>query len=252
MKDSKTLIENFAQSLIGRSIKISIEFGGNKIVLPNNDMVVENIIQDWLEDWLRQNYIEYVINEDHSLIPPYVFLDPQDKKHNLMEVKAFNYAASPGFDIADFRMYEREIKEKPWMLDVDYLVFGYDMSEDGVVTVKNLWLKKVWEICRPMSSGSGKNKVIWPLNLQIKQGVVHKIRPAKWYGVSKSFKTFECVEDFLSAVEETVYKNKDTRDDGPGWLDGTLRNYETFYGKQLRVPRWYEIESKYYLKNKKK
>lgn len=252
MKDSKTLIENFAQSLIGRSIKISIEFGGNKIVLPNNDMVVENIIQDWLEDWLRQNYIEYVINEDHSLIPPYVFLDPQDKKHNLMEVKAFNYAANPGFDIADFRMYEREIKEKPWMLDVDYLVFGYDMSEDGVVTVKKLWLKKVWEICRPMSSGSGKNKVIWPLNLQIKQGVVHKIRPAKWYGVSKSFKTFECVEDFLSAVEETVYKNKDTRDDGPGWLDGTLRNYETFYGKQLRVPRWYEIESKYYLKNKKK
>ena len=185
-------------------------------------------------------------------MPPDVFLDPQDKKHNLMEVKAFNYAANPGFDIADFRMYEREIKEKPWMLDVDYLVFGYDMSEDGVVTVRNLWLKKVWEICRPMQSGSGKNKVIWPLNLQIKQGVVHKIRPAKWYGVSRSFKTFECVEDFLSAVEETVYKNKDTRDDGPSWLDGTLRNYETFYGKQLRVPRWYEIESKYYLKNKKK
>lgn len=248
MKDSKTLIENFAQSLVGRSIKISIEFGGHKIVWPNNDMVVENIIQDWLEDWLRQNYIEYVINEDHSLIPPYVFLDPQDKKHNLMEVKAFNYAANPGFDIADFRMYEREIKEKPWMLDVDYLVFGYDMSEDGVVTVRNLWLKKVWEICRPMQSGSGKNKVIWPLNLQIKQGVVHKIRPAKWYGVSRSFKTFECVEDFLSAVEETVYKNKDTRDDGPSWLDGTLRNYEIFYGKQLRVPRWYEIEGKYYLK----
>lgn len=252
MKDSKTLIENFAQSFVGRSIKISIEFGGHKIVLPNNDMVVENIIQDCLEDWLRQNYIEYVINEDHSLIPPYVFLDPQDKKHNLMEVKAFNYAANPGFDIADFRMYEREIKEKPWMLDVDYLVFGYDMSEDGVVTVRNLWLKKVWEICRPMLSGSGKNKVIWPLNLQIKQGVVHKIRPAKWYGVSRSFKTFECVEDFLSAVEETVYKNKDTRDDGPSWLDGTLRNYEAFYGKQLRVPRWYEIESKYYLKKKKK
>ena len=45
---------------------------------------------------------------------------------------------------------------------------------------------------------------------------------------------------------------KDTRDDGPSWLDGTLRNYEAFYGKQLRVPRWYEIESKYYLKKKEK
>lgn len=246
--DSKRIIKNFAQSVVGKTITVGIEFGDHKIELPNYDLVVEKVIKEWLKDKFRQNDIEYAINDNHLLIPPYLFLDPEDKKHNLMEVKAFNYAANPGFDIADFRMYEREIKEKPWMLDVDYLIFGYDMSEDGVVTVRNLWLKKVWEICRPMLSGSGKNKVIWPLNLQIKQGLVHKIRPAKWYRVSKKFKTFECVEDFLSAVEETVYKNKDTRDDGPSWLDGTLRNYETFYGKQLRVPRWYEIEDKYYLK----
>lgn len=248
MMDSKRIIKNFAQSVVGKTITVGIEFGDHKIVLPNYDLVVEKVIKEWLKDKFRQNDIEYAINDNHLLIPPYLFLDPEDKKHNLMEVKAFNYAANPGFDIADFRMYEREIKEKPWMLDVDYLIFGYDMSEDGVVTVRNLWLKKVWEICRPMLSGFGKNKVIWPLNLQIKQGLVHKIRPAKWYGISRNFKTFECVEDFLSAVEETVYKNKDTRDDGPSWLDGTLRNYETFYGKQLRVPRWYEIEDKYYLK----
>lgn len=124
------------------------------------------------------------------------------------------------------------------------------MSEDGVVTVKNLWLKKVWEICRPMLSGKGKNKTLWPLNLQIKQNVVHKIRPAKWYGKVGKFKTFECVEDFLSAVEETTYKNKDTRDDGPSWLDGMLASYEAFYGEKLRVPRWYDVEDKYFLGKK--
>ena len=86
-------------------------------------------MQEWLEGWLRHNGIEYAPN-DNTQMPPDVFLDPQDKKHNLMEVKAFNYNASPSFDIADFRMYEREIKEKPWMLDVDYLVFGYDMSNE--------------------------------------------------------------------------------------------------------------------------
>lgn len=145
-------------------------------------------------------------------------------------------------------MYEREVREKPWMLDVDYLVFGYDMSRDGVVTVRRLWLKKVWEMCRPMLSGSGRGRVLWPLNLQIKQGVVHKIRPAKWYGTRGSFKTYGCVEDFLSALEETVYRNKDTRNDGPGWLDGTLGNYEAFCGKRLRVPRWHEIEGKYCLR----
>ena len=96
-----------------------------------------------------------------------------------------------------------------------------------------------------MLSGSGKNKVVWPLNLQIKQGVVHKIRPAKWYGVSKNFKTFECVEDFLSAVEETVYKNKDTRDDGPEWLSTVIENYENHFGEKLCIPRWNDIKNKY-------
>lgn len=220
-------------------------FGDMKVTIKKN-ATIEAIFKEWLEGWLKQNGIEYAPN-DNTQMPPDVFLDPEDKKHNLMEVKAFNYAASPGFDIADFRMYEREIKEKPWMLDVDYLIFGYDMSKDGVVTVKNLWLKKVWEICRPMLSGRGKNKTLWPLNLQIKQDVVHKIRPAKWYGKQGKFKTFECMEDFLSAVEETVYKNKDTRDDGPSWKDGTLASYEAFHGKKLVIPRWYEIESKYYL-----
>ena len=32
------------------------------------------------------------------------------------------------------------------MLDVDYLILGYDMSDDGVVTIKDVWLKKVWQI----------------------------------------------------------------------------------------------------------
>lgn len=246
--ESKLIFEEFAKSIIGKSIKINIEFENRKVILSNYDMTVESILQELFKDWLRHNGIDFALNESHSLLPPYIFLDPQDKKHNLMEVKAFNIAADPSFDIADFRMYEREIKEKPWMLDVDYIIFGYDMSEDGVVTVKNLWLKKVWEICRPMLSGSGKNKVLWPLNLQIKQNVVHKIRPTKWYDTSKSFKTFECIEDFLAAMEETVYKNKDTRDDGLCWLSGTLRNYEAFYGKKLRVPRWYDIQDKYYLK----
>jgi type-2 restriction enzyme nlaIV len=43
-------------------------------------------------------------------------------------------------------MYASEIQEKPYMLDVDYLILGYDMSDDGVVTIKDVWLKKVWQI----------------------------------------------------------------------------------------------------------
>ena len=69
-----------------------------------------------------------------------------DRTKGLLEVKAFNRNGPPEFDIADFRMYASEIQEKPYMLDVDYLILGYDMSDDGVVTIKDVWLKKVWQI----------------------------------------------------------------------------------------------------------
>lgn len=160
-----------------------------------------------------------------------------------MEIKAFNYKAGPGFDIADFRMYEQEISQKPWMLNVTYLIFGYEMSDEGVVTIKKIWKNKVWEMSRPMRSGT--KKTIWPINLQIKKGTVHKIRPAKWYGKSSKFSIFKCKEDFLSAMEETVYKNKDTRDDGPEWLSTVIENYEKHYGVKLSVQRWNDIKEKY-------
>lgn len=117
-------------------------------------------------------------------MPPDFYLDPDDRKKNLMEIKAFNYKAGPGFDIADFRMYEQEIAQKPWMLDVTYLIFGYEMSDEGIVTIK-------------------KN------------------------------------------MEETVYKNKDTQDDGPDWLSIVIDNYEKHYGVKLSVPRWNDIRKNY-------
>lgn len=221
--------------------QITFTLGDINIIVKQKD-VVGNIMQEWVEGWLKKNDIEYALN-NNTQMPPDFYLNPDNKKENLMEIKAFNFKGGPGFDIADFRMYEQEIAHKPWMLHVTYLIFGYEMSEDGIVTIKKVWKKKVWEISRPMKSGT--NKTIWPINLQIKKGTVHKIRPAKWYGRSKSFNIYENIEDFLCAMEETVYKNKDTRDDGPEWLSTTINNYEKFYNVKLSIPRWNEIVGKY-------
>lgn len=221
--------------------RITFTLGDIDIIVKQRD-VVGNIMQEWIEGWLKKNEIDYALNVNTQM-PPDFYLNPENKTEELMEIKAFNYKAGPGFDIADFRMYEQEIAQKPWMLNVTYLVFGYDMSDEGVVTIKKVWKNKVWEMSRPMRSGT--KKTIWPINLQIKKGTVYKIRPAKWYGKSSKFSIFKCKEDFLSAMEETVYKNKDTRDDGPDWLSTVIRNYQKHYGVQLTVCRWSEIEGKY-------
>ncbi len=216
--------------------QIKFFFGDVDIIVKQKD-VVGNIIQEWLQGWLDKRGIEYAPSENTQM-PPDFFLNPEDKTKNLLEVKAFNRNASPGFDIADFRMYEEEIIEKPYMLDVDYLIFGYDMSSDGIVTVKDLWLKKVWQITRRMDG--------WAINLQVKQNVVHKIRPGVWYSSRPgSIPMFECLEDFLAAIEETVYQNPKTHDTASTWKRNFLKSYEKFYGVRLNIPRWTDIADKY-------
>jgi type II restriction enzyme len=168
-------------------------------------------------------------------------LNPDDKRKNLLEVKAFNRNAGPGFDIADFRMYAEEIIEKPYMLDVDYLIFGYDMRDDGAVTIKDVWLKKVWEITRRMEK--------WSINLQIKDNVVHKIRPGVWYSDRDvDYSIFESIEDFISAMEEAVYQNPKTHNEAANWKNRFIKNYRNYYGKDIFIPRWNEIKDKYDMK----
>ena len=217
--------------------QIKFFLGEVSIIVKQKD-VVGNIMQEWLQGWMDHNGIEYA-PDTNSQMPPDFYFNPDDKTQNLLEVKAFNRSNSPGFDIADFRMYASEILEKPYMLDVDYLIFGYDMSEDGVVTIKDVWLKKVWEITRRMEN--------YPINLQVKDGVIHKIRPGVWYSDnSTDYKMFESLEDFISAIEETTFKEPKLRDSiASTWLTKFNKAYKARYGKELNVPRWNDIKDKY-------
>nr|WP_318660846.1 NgoBV family restriction endonuclease [uncultured Treponema sp.] len=219
--------------------QIKFFLGDVDIIVKQKD-VVGNIIQEWLQGWMDKRGIEYALN-DNTQMPPDFFLNPKDKTTDLLEVKAFNRSASPGFDIADFRMYEEEIIEKPYMLNVDYLIFGYDMSDDGVVTIKNLWLKKVWEITRRMEG--------WSINLQVKQGVVHKIRPGVWYSERPgNIPMFKTMEHFIAAIEEAVYQNPKTHESAATWKKNFIDSYRKFYGVNLDIPRWQEIASQYEVK----
>lgn len=217
--------------------QIRFYLGDVDIIVKQKD-VVGNIIQEWLEGWLTKNYIAFAGN-NNTQMPPDFFLNPEDMTSDLLEVKAFNYEAQPGFDIADFKAYQREIIEHPYMLHSKYLIFGYSMSDKGIVTIKKLWLKNVWEICRTSDK--------WAINVQFKNGMVQKIRPAKWYGRNKQskFLPFDCLEDFLAAIEETVYNNPDTRAQAVGWKNRMQNSYHKFYGKQIRIPRWMDISDKY-------
>jgi len=224
--------------------QIRFYFDDIDVIVKQKD-VVGNIMQEWLECWLKKNDVEYAPS-NNTQMPPDFFLNPDDLTQDLLEVKAFNYEATPGFDIADFNAFQEELIKKPYMLHAKYLVFGYKMQEDGHVVVKKMWLQNVWDICRRMAK--------WPLNLQIKDKVVHKIRPGVWFSESSriKFKTFLCLEDFISAMEETVFKNPKTHHLGGEWLEDFLQSYQNHYGIKLEIPRWNSIAESYLNKKEKK
>ena len=229
------------EQILTKEGRITFSLGSINIQVKQKD-VVGNLLQEWVEGWMKSREIEFQPNPN-SQMPPDFFLLPDNHEKNLLEIKAFNASGSPGFDIADFRAYEEELIEKPYMLDVDYLIFGYKMDENGIVTVKDVWLKKVWEITRSMDN--------WPLNLQVKAGVVHKIRPGVWYRKTQ-FDMFQSKEHFLSALEQTVWQNPKTREESSTWMGKFQKAYSDYYHTELAIPRWNDIKDLYKKKSKSK
>ena len=210
---------------------------------------VGNLIQNWVKAWLREEDIEAEENPNTQTAPDF-FLDLQDKKKGWLEIKAFYN--SPNFDVADFVPYGNNLPENIHVLDETFLIFQYDLNEEtGEVSIVNVWLKKIWEIC-----GSSNN---YALNVQAKapdknapaQKQIFKIRPITWYSPNGQFKPFGSVEKFLCAIEELRYSDPRTRNDIT-WKRRVEEAYLKAYGRVIHLPRWTDIVDEVRPKCKKK
>ena len=141
----------------------------------------------------------------------------------MLEVKAFNYNATPAFDIANFESYCSSVKEKPYRLDADYLIFGYTMNDSGDITVKKVWLHKIWQI-----AGTSQR---FPLKTQVKRDMIYNIRPNTDFKAGNKG-PFRSKDDFLLAIYKTlvIYKGKSFADD---WKQTLSTNYKKYYGCNL-------------------
>ena len=185
-----------------------------------SEVIVTELISQWVEDWLKKYGIDYALN---------------DLTSDWLEIKSFT--GSPNFDVAAFRSFINLVIEKPWKLHSKHLLIKYKM-EDGVVTVEQFWLKNLWEICSTSST--------WPVKVQYKNKVIFNIRPSVWYSDRADFSPFESLEDFLAAIEETIYQYPDTRTTiALHWKEKLMKSYQNHYGRTLNIPRWYDIKHKY-------
>lgn len=215
----------------GSSGNITFSLNDFSITVEQNN-IVGNILEEWLAKWMDANGIANIHNPGQS--SPDFWLTPENRDADWLEVKSFT--ASPNFDVAAFRSFINLIIDRPYKLHSHYLLIRYKMH-DGLVTIEDFWLKKIWEIC----SSSEK----WPLKVQYKNNVIVNIRPTPWYSGKSDYPPFECLEDFLSALEETVYRYHDTHHLADSWQGRLLDSYKKFYGVSLYIPRWMDIKDKY-------
>jgi hypothetical protein len=204
--------------------RIDFNFAG--IAVGVDATTIPDIINISFRAWLNQHFKNnafYFAEPLPSAEYPHFFLDDTLPFENMLEIKTYEYNAYPTFNIANFESYCSSIKDNPHRLDTQYLVIGYTLELGGEIRIKEMWLRKIWEL-------AGES-VRYPLKTQVKRDMIYNIRPTDNFKTGKDY-VFESKEDFLNAIYETLvlYKNEDF---AKNWLSVLDKNYLTYYGTAL-------------------
>jgi len=204
-----------------------------------DDQAVVEILRVWLRHWLDRNNIAYNTNKD-TAIPIDYYLYGEDNPNRSVCVKVFQTYEKAAFTITDFRTFAEELPRTPNILNADYLTFEYSISrktdEKGQLFIKDLLMKKIWQMTRPMKG--------WPLSLQTANGKIRQIKSCGW-NIKRAPKTFQSPEHFLSALEETIRRNPQTESIAATWRKDFLATYEKEHNKTIDIPQWADIKHLY-------
>lgn len=200
---------------------ITFNLAGISVKIDTTD-TVGITLQAWLKQFMITNNIFFYEPSNTQEFPDF-YLDDENSQKHMLEVKAFNYNATPAFDIANFESYCSSVKDKPYRLDADYLIFGYIMEENGDITVNKIWIHKIWQI-----AGTSKN---FPLKTQVKRGMIYNIRPNSDFKFDRKGE-FKSKDDFLKAIYDTlvIYKGTAFADE---WKNTLSSNYLNYFGESL-------------------
>jgi len=218
---AEKLLEQLRQSgVIGARGETYFELNGLKTLVLDTS-IVGNVIQEWLKCFMDAHGITYRIKNNTQEFPDFL-MDANSEQSGLLEVKCFK--KSPNFDVANFQAYTRSLLESPYRLNADYLIIEYGELEQGI-SIKNIWLKKVWEIC----SASERS----PLKIQWKQGVPFNIRPATWYSKKSTYPPFSSRYEFVQALKKVLDTSAISGGLQKGWFDKVSKKYKEQTGMDL-------------------
>mgnify|MGYP000066726342 FL=1 len=201
--------------------RIEITFNDFTVKLKQRD-TVGNSLQEWLAMFLGSQNIYYRPNIGQTF--PDFYLS-ESNETGLCGMKSFYDSAN--FDVANYRSYINSIVEKPYRLNSDYLIFKYNMDDEGNIQIHRLLVQKVWEI-----TGRAEN---YALKCQRKRGQIVNIRPIAWYSQRTKFPAFESLPHLLQALYQTQLTILNNTREANDWLQSVISGYNDFFGETLTI-----------------
>lgn len=204
--------------------EIQMSLNGTSVRIKTTDTIGNNL-QEWLAKWMMENEIYFRSPDNTQNFPDFYLLENDDR--GLLEVKSYFAPRRPAFDVANFDSYWQSLRVKPGRIDADYLIFAYDLN-DGVLSIRNIFLKKVWEI-----TGRATD---YPLNCQRKNGQIYNIRPVSFHSNREGIiPPFTCKEEFIAALYRTVLSHTNRAADTREWLRQVTQGYMDFSGVDMNT-----------------
>ena len=200
---------------------ITITFNGLPVTLKQRD-TVGNALQEWLCAFLRSKDVYFRPNIGQTF-PDFYFREENDT--HLCEMKSFYDSAN--FDVANYRSYVNSIAEKPYRLNSDYIIFQYDMNDDGDIRIIDYWCKKVWEITGPAGNYS--------LKCQRKRSQIVNIRPITWYSTNAKYSAFGTLNKLLKALYVTEINLVNNTREVNQWMQTVLSGYNEYFGTNITL-----------------
>lgn len=188
----------------------------------NND-AVGTLLQSWLENWLKDKKY-YFRKPSNSQERPDIYLKKKSKIDGLLEIKAFYN--SPGFDLQSWNAFLNLLLVNPNHIFADYLIFDYDIVDSKYFIIENIFLKKIWELSKPMGS---RAKVQWPVNVQYKNNEIVNLRPISANDMKENKTYFGGALDFLEAIQKTIdlYEKSKSEHKNGKWLEKVKSKYKS-------------------------
>lgn len=220
--NAEEFFEKIMPEVVGKRGNIVFTLNNISVTIRTKDSI-GNMLQDWIEAWAVKNNIYIRPNPKTQEFPDFYL--SESNENSLLEIKSFDYKASPNFDIANFETYVRSLLENPKKLDAYYLIFGYSLN-DGQIKIEGLWLKKIWELAT--------NSSAWSLKLQVKQGTIYNIRPVNFISKKSNIaQPFSSKLEFLEAIQKVLNEYNKTKGLHEDWLESFKSKYQEATGAFL-------------------